>query len=81
MVAAFIQSEETNCEYSAVQGIGVKLGLTTVGLGYFHRQTLKITNKESAYCTCPLGEVFVGDSAINAITTTTDNKLILTPQG
>lgn len=72
------QSEESNCEYSAISGIGLKLGFSVVGVGYFDRQTFKITDQKFAHCISPLGEVFVGSAAIEAVTSQNLNKLIST---
>jgi hypothetical protein len=52
-----------NCQYNEIEGVGLKVGVGIVGVGYFERKVIKVINSEGGYCENDFFEVYTGSEA------------------
>lgn len=58
------ETKELGCNYSYIQGGGVKLGLVNFGLGYFNNRKMEVDKSISQHCKSEIAEVFVVDDNV-----------------
>ena len=64
-IGAFHAYEQKDkiCNYSEVEGIGLKVGISGVGLGYFDRKTHTVVVISDVSCSSEIAEVHTGKAA------------------
>jgi len=64
------KARDKNCNYSSIEGVGVKLGLISFGVGYFDNKKLMVVKEKGVVCKSPIADasIVVFDDETNKIT-------------